>query len=198
MRRRVVCPRSHPASLYARRPPASFPSGSQCSKLQRRSMLGGFYPLASGSQYLPEGTPPPPLRACTPPFTKTRRWHSPAAARARGCSRSYGLLAYSGRRLRSRLLATAQPLACSRQPLAFGIARDSAAAGLLPAAAAFEIACECAAADVPEFAGAGSKLRARLQTPIRARAVHGGRSAVAIRAVAESADLARRGFPAGS
>src|SRR5215469_8195729 len=48
MRRRVVCPRSHPASLYVRRPPASFPNGSQCCKPLAAICSGSFRARADG------------------------------------------------------------------------------------------------------------------------------------------------------
>ena len=65
MRRRVVCPRSHPASLYARaslgprRGLAVFSRGDTPGP-PGRPMLGPLWALAGGSQYFPGGHPRTP------------------------------------------------------------------------------------------------------------------------------------------
>ena len=61
MRRRVVCPRSHPASLHARGLSGPFGKGSQCFKNPRAALCSGsFAAFATGSQCFTGGHPPDP------------------------------------------------------------------------------------------------------------------------------------------
>jgi hypothetical protein len=135
MRRRVVCPRSHPASLYVRRPPASFPSARSAPNFSVALCSGVFIPSPPARSICPRG---PPHHRCAPVRRHLRRlgggtvrpplalaaareatacWRTPAGACVRVCLPRRNRWRVPGSLLRSGLLGIAQPLACSRQPL---------------------------------------------------------------------------------
>src|SRR5215469_13059136 len=101
MRRRVVCPRSHPASLYVRSLLSSFPV-ARCAFPGDTPDPGvalcsePFELLPGGSLYLPGGRPPePPTRLHPPPVAlesqpfvpvqRRLRYGRPPAIRATRC-----------------------------------------------------------------------------------------------------------------